>query len=299
MVTDPFPRRRTALHPPDSLIRHFRPDDLSVFTKEEAARFLAGIDPEALCRLHDDPDAWGEVGQAVAWELLYRLEPELYERLTAGENLHPAILDWLPDRIRTAVEVGAGAGRLTIRLAPRCRELVAVEPASPLAARLESNLARMGLSSVRVVKGFFDSIPLPDDWAELVIACSAFTTEPAHGGESGLAEMERVCADEGVIVIVWPGDTGWMTEHGFETLTFPGDLAHKFQSLEEAVEMAYLFYPEAVPEILRRGAEEVPYEVLGIPAPRTLSWKKKRAGSQTGSTNPVPGGGSSRSRLSV
>src|ERR1700704_4587390 len=36
---------------------------------------------------------------SLAWEALYRLEPELYERLVAAERLHPGVLAWLPDRV--------------------------------------------------------------------------------------------------------------------------------------------------------------------------------------------------------
>ena len=35
---------------------------------------------------------------ALAWELLYRLEPELYDRLVSAERLHPDVLGWLPTR---------------------------------------------------------------------------------------------------------------------------------------------------------------------------------------------------------
>jgi SAM-dependent methyltransferase len=260
---------------PDTLIRRFRPEDLSVLTEEEADRYLAEIDPQILSRIHEDPEAWRTVCESVAWELLYRLDPDLYDRLTAGETLHPGIMKWLPERIGTAVELGAGTGRFTVQLAPRCRELVAVEPAAPLARRLTSRLKSLGFTGVKVVKGFFDAVPIPDEWAQLVVSCSAFTIDPAHGGRSGLKEMERICADEGLVVVIWPDDPGWLARQGYETLTFPGRLTLKFQSVEEAVELSRIFYPDAVREIIRGNLEEVPYEALGMTAPRVLSWKKK------------------------
>ena len=45
---------------------------------------------------------------SLAWELLYRLEPGLYERLANAERLHPDIMDWLPRCADRIVEVGAG-----------------------------------------------------------------------------------------------------------------------------------------------------------------------------------------------
>jgi SAM-dependent methyltransferase len=261
--------------PPDTLTRRFRPEDLSVFTEEESARYLAGIDPRVMSRIHQDSEAWRAVCERVAWELLYRLDPDLYDRLTEGETLHPKIMDWLPTRVRTAVELGAGTGRLTVQLAPRCEQLIAVEPAAPLARRLAAKLRSVGVSKVEVLKGFFDALPVPDGWARLVVACSSFTTDPAHGGSPGLSEMERVCAEEGLIVVIWPDDPDWMARHGFETITFSGQLTLKFRSVEEAVELSRIFYPHAVPEIIRGNLQEVPYETLGMTAPRMLSWKRK------------------------
>ena len=77
---------------------------LAVLDDDERRRFLDGAGrprhPEEL-----------------PWELLYRVEPDLYARLVAGERLHEGILEWLPTRTRDVLEVGAGTGRLTLDLA--------------------------------------------------------------------------------------------------------------------------------------------------------------------------------------
>src|SRR5215475_795495 len=158
----------------------YTPADLSVFTQQEANRFIPGG--------RGDP----RTDSVLAWELVYRLEPELYDRLVTAERLHPGIIDWLPPAADRIVEVGAGTGRLTMELINRAPEVVAVEPAMPLRAVLQHKLDdASGGDRVRVVHGFFDDLPLPDDYADLVVACSAFTPDPAHGGNAGLAEMER------------------------------------------------------------------------------------------------------------
>jgi hypothetical protein len=232
-----------------SIQARYGPDDLSLLTQAERERFR-------------DDDRW------LAWELLYRKEPDLYERLIAGERIHPAVLEWLPERVDRCVEVAAGTGRLTVDLASRCVELIAVEPAEPLRRRLDDKC----LPNVRTMEGFFDSIPVPDGWADLVVSCSAFTPDPGHGGDEGLAELERVARE--LIVLVWPSDVEWLVERGFEYVSFPGDMAVDFSSLEEAVELARIFYPDAVEEIVRRGDARVPYEVLGMNPPRDLAWKR-------------------------
>jgi len=47
----------------------------------------------------------------------------------------------------------------------------------------------------------------------------------------------------------------------------------EFDSLEEAIELAQIFYPDALQEIRRRGDRLVPYEVVGANPPRDLAWK--------------------------
>ena len=54
--------------------------DLSVLTREEARRFVPRGD--------GDP----QLDLTLAWELLYRLEPEVYDRLVSAERLHPGIV---------------------------------------------------------------------------------------------------------------------------------------------------------------------------------------------------------------
>jgi len=234
--------------------------DLSCLTDAERRRFLAGADA--------DP----QTNPAIAWELLYRLEPGLYDRLIKAERIHPAVIDWLPRRVPRIVEVGAGSGRLTTDLVDRCDELIAIEPAAPLRELLAAKLAAAG-QRLRVLDGFFDGLPVADRSANLVVACSAFTPDPAHGGDIGLEEMERVCAIGGRVVIVWPNRVEWLLERGYIYQSFPGHIALAFDSLEEAIELAQIFYPDAVDEIQRRGHRTVPYETVGTNPPRDLAWK--------------------------
>ena len=126
---------------------------------------------------------------------------------------------------------------------------------------------------VQVIQGFFDRLPLPDDFADLVVACSAFTPAPGHGGEAGLAEMERVCRPGGSVVIIWPNHLDWLAARGYRYVSFPGPMAVEFGSHQEAVELAEIFYPKAAGEIRRQGWRRVPFEVLGLNPPRDLAFK--------------------------
>jgi SAM-dependent methyltransferase len=236
--------------------------DLGVFTRDEASRFVP----------HGDGDPQTDV--VLAWELLYRLEPELYDRLADAERLHPGVVGWLPRDVDRIAEVGAGTGRLTLELIRRGQQVVAVEPARPLRRILRRKLAAADHGDrARVIRGFFDHLPLPDDYADLVVACSAFTPAPGHGGEAGLAEMERVCRPGGRVAVIWPNHLKWLAARGYQHVSFPGPMSVEFGSYREAVDLAGIFYPGAAEEVRRRGRRTVPFEVLGINPPRDLAFK--------------------------
>jgi SAM-dependent methyltransferase len=233
-----------------------------VLTEDETRQFLASGT--------GDP----RTDVALAWELLYRLEPEIYDRLVSAERLHPGVIDWLPHSVERIVEVAAGTGRLTLELVHRAREIVAIEPAAPLREILKSKLAAADPTHrAHVTHGFFDDLPVADDCADVVVACSALTPMPGHGGEAGLAEMERVCKPGGCVVIVWPNEVRWLAARGYRYVRFAGEMFVEFASDEEANELVEIFYPDAIGEVRRGGWRRVPYYVLGTNPPRDLAFK--------------------------
>jgi SAM-dependent methyltransferase len=246
------------------LTQRYSVDDVRVFSAAERARFLPAGTPDL------------PIDRLLSFELLYRLEPELYERLVAAERIHPAVLEWLP-RVDRVVEIGAGAGRLTTHLLARCGHLVAVEPARPMRQRLRTALSQEASRRIDIVDGFFDALPVPDASADLVVTCSALERDAGHGGDIGLAEMERVCAPGGVTVVVWPSHLEWLNDHGYTHLTFPGRMRMEFRDIAEAIELTEIFYPHAAAEVRARGEALVGYDVLGVNPPRDLAFKVHRS----------------------
>ncbi len=244
------------------LRRRYTVADLGALSADEARRFLGCGAP--------DPQA----NVPLAWELLYRLEPELYDRLASAERLHRGVLQWLPGEVDRIVEVGAGTGRLTLELLGCARDIVAVEPAGPLREILTHKLDRApGGDRVRVMAGFFDDLPVPDDWADLVVACSALTPEAGHGGDVGLAEMERVCRPDGCVAVVWPNNVPWLEAHGYRHVSFGGEMFVEFETPEEAAELIEIFYPRAAAHACRADRRRVSFEALGVNPPCDLAFR--------------------------
>jgi hypothetical protein len=76
-----------------------------------------------------------DVLQALFWELTYWKTPELYEELSAGEQLHPGIFQLLEPDVhgKVVLDAGAGSGRATFECVKHsAREVYAVEPSPGL-----------------------------------------------------------------------------------------------------------------------------------------------------------------------
>ncbi len=280
------PRKLAARYQPEHLLAVELPALTCIFrnctTARVARRAVAALPEPARSHLRNalqpeadnsegQPASWPDLAARLAWDLLYWNEPELYDRLTEGEPLHPGLLRELRLDGATVLDVGAGTGRLTIICAARAAHVYALEPARPLRDLLCRKLEELGITTVEVLSGWCSSIPLADGAVDLVVSASAFGADAARGGDDGLKELRRVTRPGGGIYILWPDDPRWFLSRGFHYHAFGGSMEVHFRDLETAVACAEIFYPPAVTAYLERtGRPVVPFDVIGVNAPRDL-----------------------------
>lgn len=182
--------------------RHFTIADVERLPADVRERELARIPP------HEPRE---RVLRALFWTFVYHLEPERWDELARCEPIHPAVLDALPRNMLTALDVGAGSGRLTAHLVERSEGVIAVEPSEGLRKLLAERLPQ-----VRVKYGWSDALPLDDGSCDLVAACGAVGPDAAT-----LSELRRVTRLGGWIALVSPEQPEWFEKHRWRRITAP------------------------------------------------------------------------------
>jgi SAM-dependent methyltransferase len=120
-----------------------------------------------------------------------------YERYRPGP---PSVaVDWILSSQRTGriIDLGAGTGALTRLLVERADEVIAIEPDD----RMRSVLVEQ-VPSARALAGRGESMPLPDSYAEAVIASSSWHWMDVV---PTLLEVGRVLVPGGVLGALWAG----------------------------------------------------------------------------------------------
>jgi ubiquinone/menaquinone biosynthesis C-methylase UbiE len=139
-----------------------------------------------------DPYSWDE--RVEAWEKVATSETFLAIRDRIVELAGPRP----DDRV---VDLGAGTGLLALELAPRVRELIAVDISERMLERLDVAAVADGVHNVQTVVGDLRRLPLDDESATLAVSNYAFHHLDDAGKELALAEARRILRPGGRLVI--------------------------------------------------------------------------------------------------
>lgn len=140
----------------------------------------------------DDPYRWDE--RVEAWEEVANSAIFLAIRDRIVELAEPRI----DDRV---VDLGAGTGLLARALAPRVRELIAVDISERMLERLDDAAVADGIHNVDTLVADLRRLPLADESATLVVSNYAFHHLDDPGKELALAEARRILRPGGRLVI--------------------------------------------------------------------------------------------------
>ncbi|WP_137725176.1 class I SAM-dependent methyltransferase [Prescottella subtropica] len=128
--------------------------------------------------------------------------PDVYETENRAQDVDgdvfgvlAEVADW---RGRDVLDVGCGAGFHLPRFAAAARTVVGVEPHPPLVVAARDRVA--GQSSIRVLHGTAESLPLPDSSVDVVHARTAYFFGSGCG--PGILEAMRVLRPGGVLAVV-------------------------------------------------------------------------------------------------
>lgn len=101
----------------------------------------------------------------------------------------------VPDRVATALDLGAGTGKFTGLLVARAARVIAVEPSAPMLAVLARTLP-----TVDARPGTAESIPVPDGCVDAVSVAQAFHW---FDRDAAAAEIARTLVPHGTLGLLW------------------------------------------------------------------------------------------------
>ena len=160
--------------------------------------------------------------------LIYILSPERYDQLEFLAWDDVSLLGMADFKDKIVLDIGSGTGRLAFAVAHQASVVYAVEPVANLRRYIWKKRDQLGLDNVFPLDGTIMQIPLPDNFADILMAGHVFGDD----FDEEYNEMRRVVRDGGKILL-HPGTNAikdnkahqFLVTNGFAFDTFeePGD----------------------------------------------------------------------------
>jgi ubiquinone/menaquinone biosynthesis C-methylase UbiE len=140
----------------------------------------------------DDPYGWDD--RVDAWEAVASSDAFLSLRDRVCERAAPAPSD-------RVLDLGAGTGLITLALAPRVAEVIAVDIAPRMLERLQARAVADGIDNVTPIVSDLRTLPLADATITLAVSNYAFHHLEDADKELALSEVRRVLTPGGRLVV--------------------------------------------------------------------------------------------------
>lgn len=154
------------------------------------AQYGPAADEQELAAFED------ELVWTIADLLIYSKCPEFYDAMEFHGWDFGEVTGITPLEDKVVIDGGAGTGRVALEAAQTARQVFAVEPVARLRQFVREKAATVGLDNVYVMDGFLHAIPLPDEFADVLITAHAL----GWYLENELQEFGRVVKSGGFII---------------------------------------------------------------------------------------------------
>jgi len=161
--------------------------------------------------------------------LVYNKCPEAYDSQAFHNWDFREVTSITPLHGRIVVDGGSGTGRVALEAARTALHVFAVEPVAGLRQFIRDKAADLGLYNVFVVDGFLHAIPLPDEFADVLITSHALGWRL----KDELREFERV-VKKGGFVIHCPGTAEKSSEEEQHSYLISPACCYEFSRYREA-----------------------------------------------------------------
>lgn len=138
------------------------------------------------------------------WDLMYSRYPEKYDEFcsydskTDERTLKHNMFDFIGKEI---VDIGSGTGESTFYFAKYAKSVIGVEPEKSMNEEAKRKAKEMGIQNVSFVEGKAQSIPLPDNSADIITGMYFMDYPGEIVIPSFIKEATRVLRDGGLILV--------------------------------------------------------------------------------------------------